>query len=106
MIAIYSNSVDGDEPYANLLPVVEALISRGNRAWRDGFVAEKAGWACMLRDPIDMRFVRSQFLFPETIDVSDGTDAIFDHLSWCTIQGPNGRGGQAAEATMWAKGWV
>jgi hypothetical protein len=75
--------------YANLLPIVEALQARGNRPCDGGFANSQNGWICVFSQPIDFEFLRREFSFPDSIDVSEEHDTIFDSLSWCTIWGPS-----------------
>jgi hypothetical protein len=77
-----------EPPYLNLMPVVHALVARGNVAAQGGFVLSKSGWMCIFRDALDFDFVRSEFEFPSSIVVSESAGAISDKLTWCTICGP------------------
>lgn len=112
MIRIEDSSTDRLRPFANLVPIVEVLMEHGNRlvhpnAGRtpsgpalvgdpaqpeatstNGFVPSRDDWHCEFQDRLDFGFVRSNFILPKSIVVSDPGDTIFDSNSWCSIIGP------------------
>jgi len=85
---IDQRSTEAGKPYANLLPIVEFLVSRGNIAIEGGFVLTQGGWGCLLERPIDFDAVRAEFETPPTVILSESDDSILDRLSWCSIEGP------------------
>lgn len=78
--------------YTNLLPVVHALVGRGNVAIQGGFAPSQAGWFCYFRDRLDWAFLRSHFDFAPGIRTDELNDAIVDEGTWCTIAGSRGSG--------------
>lgn len=88
LVKVMPMSPDDDRPYANLVPIVEALVSAGNEASRGGFVNSQGGYYCSLAAPIDFELVRANFEFPKSIELSQEHDTILDKLSWVAIIGP------------------
>ncbi|HYN69070.1 MAG TPA: hypothetical protein VEX41_02540 [Candidatus Eisenbacteria bacterium] len=84
---INAESPDRERPYANLLPIAEALAAAGNSILDGGFVLTQGGWECRLGSPIDFDLVSSQFVLPASIEASPRHDSILDRLSWCVIEG-------------------
>ena len=82
---------DGDEPYANLIPVVEALVANGNEVLDPGtpFYMDRDGWRCDLAAPIDFEFVDEHFEFPPSIELSPVHGTILDRDTWVVIEGPD-----------------
>jgi hypothetical protein len=85
---IERQSTVASQPYANLLPVVDLLLSLGNVALDGGFVMNPDGWRCRLGHPIDFEAVRRMLDVPASISLSKVHDTILDTLSWCSIEGP------------------
>lgn len=81
-------SADPKRPYANLLPITDALLAAGNEHLDGGFVLTPAGYVCRLAKPIDVALVRARFSLPPTIEASGEYDTILDRLSWVAIEGP------------------
>ncbi len=81
-------SGEAQRPFANLLPLVDALLEGGNALVDDGFVPNPDGWRCRLTRPIDFDLVRDRFEIPDTIQLSPEHDTILDRLTWCSIEGP------------------
>lgn len=74
-------------PYANLLPLVEALANHGNEA-SGPFVLDQSGWWCRVARPIDFDFIDANFDLPPSITLGRGHDTVLDRLSWSAIIGP------------------
>jgi hypothetical protein len=85
---IDAESSDEERPYANLLPIVQALVRGGNTQLDGGFVLGPGGWTCHLAKPIDFELVDRSFTLPATIIVSKEYDSIHDERSWTLIAGP------------------
>ena len=92
MTRIERQSTVTGQPYANLLPMVDLLLSLGNVALDGGFVMNTDGWRCRLGHPIDFETVRRKLEVPASINLSDVHDTILDTLSWCSIEGPGAIG--------------
>jgi hypothetical protein len=80
-----------DQPYANLVPMIDLLLRLGNVALDGGFIMNPDGWRCRLGHPIDFESVGREFEVPASINLSDVHDSILDTLSWCSIDGPGVR---------------
>lgn len=88
--SIKPSSNDSARPFEHLLPIVEALLDKGNTSrHKDLFVLEKDGWRCDLHDPIDFDFPETIFDFPGSMRLSRQHDSILDELSWIEIHGGN-----------------
>jgi hypothetical protein len=81
-------SADDQQPFANLLPLVAALIDAGNEMRDGGFVLNPDGWRCRLVRPIDFEVIRERFEPVRTIQLSPEHDTVLDMLTWCSIDGP------------------
>jgi hypothetical protein len=81
-------SPDASRPYANLLPIVEALVRSGNETREGGFVSDPGGFRCVMLRPLDLDYVTANFELPPNISLSRDFDSIHDRLSWSIIQGP------------------
>jgi hypothetical protein len=81
-------------PYANLLPLIETLIARGNALVFNGdaFLLTQDGWRCELRDSIDFDLVEATFVLPASIVCSRRHDGIVDGLTRSAVCGPGWRG--------------
>lgn len=85
---IDANSPDPSRPFLNLLPLIDALVAKGNACVGSGFILEPDGWRCRLRKPIDFRFLSANFTLPPNIRVSTAHDTVLDEWSWASIEGP------------------
>jgi len=95
VIDVDAEADDPRRPFANLVPIVEALVGAGNVLGRDsklradcGFYMTQGGWQCDLELPIDFALVLGRFKLPASIEASEAFDTILDRLSWCAIEGP------------------
>lgn len=88
MTVIEKWSPDPSRPYANLLPIVEALVRFGNETSEGGFVSDPSGFRCMMTRPLDLDLVEATFELPPNISLSRDFDSIHDRLSWSIIEGP------------------
>ena len=88
MTEIARESLDPRKPYANLLPLVDALVRSGNTLADGGFVVNPDGWRCRFTQRLDIQFIGEQFKLPGTVQVSEEYDTILDRLTWCSIEGP------------------
>jgi hypothetical protein len=91
VVVIERSSPDPARPYANLLPIVEALVAAGNKTRDGGFTMDQAGWRCVMLRPLDLEYVADRFEIPATISLSREHDTIHDRLSWVAIEGPGAR---------------
>ena len=82
------------EPFANLLPIFDALRSHGNQPVDGGFVLNPDGWRCRMARPIDADLIRQLFTLPPSIIVSSETDTVLDRLTWASIEGPSAPSGR------------
>ena len=80
-------SSEPGRPYANLEPIVDALVGGGNELVSRGFQATRAGWECRLAKQIDFEMVASRFSLPPNVDSSPRYDSILDRHTWCVIEG-------------------
>jgi hypothetical protein len=78
--------LEGEPAYAHLVPVVDALLTMGNRA-PAGFVLEKDGWLCQFEQPLDLEALRQLFTFPATVVLSDQLDCVHCQNTWALIEG-------------------
>jgi hypothetical protein len=90
-VPIAFESPDPTRPYANLLPILDALVAHGNSCLDGGFRLTQGGWECQLTRPIDFAIVAARFALPPSIDASPDYDTILDRQSWCAIEGPIAR---------------
>lgn len=82
-------SPDENQPYLNLMPLVNALKEGGNEALDGGFRPDPhGGWRCRMARSLDVAKLRTDFEIPETISLSEEWDSILDRLTWCVIEGP------------------
>lgn len=89
---INAASTDPKRPLSHLEPIVQALISNGNRPLSpDWFSLDQDGWHCLLEQPIDFDLLLSRFEFPSSVNLSRANDAILDTLSWVEIKGSGGQ---------------
>lgn len=88
MIVIEKLSPDPQRPYANLLPILDALVAAGNELLDGGFLLNKDGWSCRLAHPIDFGLVEANFRLPPNISLAAEVGSIHDRLSWAQIEGP------------------
>ncbi len=88
MSALLRKSADPERPFANLLPIVDALIRSGNEALDEGFRLNPDGWRCRLARPLDFSLIRETFDIPSNVVLSPDHDTILDRLTWCSIEGP------------------
>ena len=89
LIKIKPGDLDASMPYTNLLPLVEAVLARGNTLVLEGdpFVLKPSGWYCELRDPIDFDLIEASFVLPPTIICSRQRDGIVDVFTRSFITG-------------------
>jgi hypothetical protein len=87
-IALQQSSEDSLRPWANLEPIVQALVASGNFTLGEGvFNFDKDGWYCLLGKPIDFDYLDSLFIFPDNIRVSRADASIVDISTWIEIKG-------------------
>jgi hypothetical protein len=95
-IAIQPESPSGAKPYEHLKPIVQALISAGNRPSKAhgsvptdefGFYHDKDGWICVLSDPINFALIEADFELPPSIELNEEENTIFCRRSWIEIRG-------------------
>jgi len=89
LIKIEPGDLDASLPYANLLPLVEALLAHGNMLVFEGdpFRLTRNGWYCELREPINFDLIEASFVLPETTVCSRQRDGIVDVLTRSFITG-------------------
>ena len=92
---IDTSSPDAERPYANLLPIVDALVSAGNECLSGGFQPSPDAWECRMAQPIDFDLVRRTFSLPPNVVAGPDYDTILDRHTWSVIEGP---GADAARA--------
>ena len=85
---IRSRSAIEGQPFANMLPIVEALVQSGSKTLDGGFLLNPDGWRCRVDRLIDFDLVKDAFELPSSIILSEEHDSILDRLSWCVIEGP------------------
>lgn len=85
---------DDPESFADLVPVVEALVGAGNELRDGGFVLSPDGWRCRLLAPLDFARIRERCDLPATVQLSPEHDTVLDTLTWCSIEGPGASTGQ------------
>lgn len=92
----------GEPIVAHLVPIVEMLITHGNRvlnpppsaasghlmAGEQRWYSSHGGYRIDLRRPIDFELVTSVFDVPKTIDMNKAFDRIDDEITWSGILGP------------------
>lgn len=88
MTPLSARSPDPARPYANLLPIVDALLSRGNVLLDGGFLLNPDGWRCRFTSRLALDAVEDAFELPENIQRSREHDSILDRFTWCSIEGP------------------
>ena len=89
---INATPTDTKRPMSHLEPIVQALISGGNRPVNpDWFSLDQDGWHCLLEGPIDFDLLLNRFEFPSSVNLSRANDAILDTLSWVEIKGSRGQ---------------
>jgi hypothetical protein len=81
-------SADPEHPYANLQPIVDALVAAGNSCLSDGFQPSPDAWECRMAGPIDMALVAAMFTLPPNVVASASTDTVLDRNTWSVIEGP------------------
>ncbi len=74
--------------WAHLIPVVEALVERGNSAEESGFVPNQGGWDCSMAQPIDFDRVREVVDGDNRVRLLDDRDEVFCAHCWSSIVGP------------------
>jgi hypothetical protein len=92
VIVLPSRSDDAARPFANLLLIVDALVSRGNQFADGGFVLNPDGWRCRLTKPLDFEVITELFELPDNVQLSRETDTVLDRATWCSIEGPGAHG--------------
>lgn len=76
------------KPYEHLEPIVNALISAGNKPTNKSvWYLSRDGWRSDLTDPLDFALLQELFDFPETIKLVESRDKIFCQNSWIEIRG-------------------
>jgi hypothetical protein len=81
-------SADPERPYANLQPIVDALVATGNASVSGGFQPSPDAWECRMAAPIDMALVARRFTLPPNIVASADADTVLDRNTWSVIEGP------------------
>ena len=82
-------------PYAHLLPLVQALVDRGNRITLPGmhgslFAPGQGGYVAHLADRIDWEWLQTEFALPESLHYDPERDEIFDRTNWVSVLGSQG----------------
>lgn len=78
---------DWSEPYGHLLPVVDLLVTAGNRVLQEGFFKGSDGWRCELAEPLDFQLLRREFVFPESIRLVPERNQVHCRRTWTVIAG-------------------
>jgi len=78
---------DWSEPYGHLLPVVDVLVTAGNRVVQEGFFKGSDGWRCELAEPLDFQLLRREFVFPESIRLVPERNQVHCRRTWTVIAG-------------------
>ena len=78
---------DWSEPYGHLLPVVDLLVTAGNRVLQGGFFKGPDGWRCELAEPLDVELLRREFAFPESIRLVSERNEVHCRRTWTVIAG-------------------
>ena len=78
---------DWREPYRHLEPVVDALVTGGNRVLHGGFFKGSDGWRCELAEPLDFELLRREFDFPESIRLVPERNEVHCRRTWTVIAG-------------------
>ena len=78
---------DWREPYRHLLPVVDALVTAGNRVLGGGFFKGPDGWRCELAEALDFQLLRREFEFPESIRLIPERNQVHCRRTWTVIAG-------------------
>lgn len=87
-IFIEPTSSDLQKPYLHLIPIAEALVDAGNKSvHKDIFFLDKDGWRCDLEKNIDFDLVKSRFLLPSSIFLSENDCSILCNNTWIEIKG-------------------
>ena len=84
---IDARSDDPERPYANLQPIIDALVRAGNEVIDGGFQLTPGGWECLLARPIDFEIVSTRFVLPANVEASPDIDSILDRDTWCVGDG-------------------
>jgi hypothetical protein len=88
VIILSRGSADPARPFANLLPLVTAIVERGNAVIGGGFVLNPDGWRCRMREPLDFDLISDLFILPANVHLAPDHDTVLDRLTWCSIEGP------------------
>lgn len=77
---------------ARLEPVARALLERGYTQTRDGdggsvFGPTKDGYLAVFAEPLDIDWIREQFVLPPAVRHNAETDELWDTEAYATIQG-------------------
>lgn len=87
-LKIQSLPTKGEADYSHLIPIVQLLLSRGNKlSSKTMFYKDKDGWRCDLVNPIDFNALLEQFDIPESIFLNRDLNAILCRNTWIEIKG-------------------
>lgn len=89
---IDADPADTHLPYTHLLPLVQALVDRGNPIVHPGpkgelFAPGQGGYVAYLADRLDWAWLQEHFELPELLRYEPDDDEIFDHKNWVSILG-------------------
>lgn len=86
---IAPESADPKYPYMHLQPIVDFLVTHGNKVTPDktGFYLTQGGWVCDFRYPIDYALIASAFELPNSVHFGEKINAILCDRSWAEIRG-------------------
>jgi adenylate cyclase len=78
--------------FTHLVPLVQALLDRGNRITKPGiggdlFAPNPGGFTAHLADPIDWHWIEANVDLPESVVYDAAADEIVDRHAWVTIRG-------------------
>lgn len=77
---------------ARLEPIAQALLQRGYTQTRDGqgesaFGPTKDGYLAVFAEPLDIDWIRTQFLLPPSVRYDAAADELYDTETYTSIQG-------------------
>lgn len=81
--------------FRHLVPLVQALVDRGNRITKPGiggdlFAPNQSGYTAHLAERLDWEWISANVDLPDTVVYDPDGDEIVDRRSWVTIRGSQG----------------
>jgi hypothetical protein len=70
------------------MPLVTAMVERGNTAIDGGFILNPDGWRCRMSEMLDFDLISDLFVLPANVHLAADLDTVLDRLTWCSIEGP------------------